>query len=190
LTDIEIMHAGIVPVDVPVKPDLASVGIVQDQIGYRVGGLIFVNEQDAMTAAAMDLLDEKTDYNIGWTYKWFEPCMDKRVEKVMAYSQEAVMRCAKALQENEQKRGPYEKAQRTYSEYLAKTGAIRQAIRATIVSATEKQREIKLAAETMEKYLALADGNVETARKFFRNTYKNRPDIIATVIGETQVEAK
>jgi len=176
LVRIELMVEGIEPVEMPEKPSLSDVGIVESEIGFVVGGLIFEKEDDAL---------EKYDWTIGRRFKWFEPIVEKTPTKTMAFKQADVMRVSKVLQDNERKSDPYARAQNDYSEYLRKSGDKRNGVWGAVNNARKAIQELNAAKAVYAEYLRLADGDEETAKRFFVKTYAKDEDLVKQVFGGT-----
>ena len=182
LIEIEVAHAGIFSEKVPVTPTLEKEGISQSELGYAVGNTIFVNEEDAKAVLLMPRLIEEYNYNISYSYKWFSPIVSGKVEKQTAYKQEDIMRIAKHLQENEQKRNVYNSEKQKYDKYLDATGKIRNAVWSAINQARENAEDLQKAKDLLAHYTKLAEGDAKTAEVFFRNAYKNYEEMIEKVL--------
>lgn len=179
LVEIEIAHAGIMPVECPAPPDLGSVGIAKDHIAYKVGGLLLVNREDAVTISAMPRLMENYDYNgAGYSYKWLDPVTDCQVEESPYYRQADVVRVQEALMALKNKKDQYEAKKSDYDKFMKATGDCRNVVWDIIDRARGKEQDLALARRTYARHLELADDDTAIATKFFCDAYKNREDII------------
>jgi hypothetical protein len=181
LIDIEIAFAAIKPVEVPVEPTLEAAGITASVIGYKVGELVFLDEKDARAVAALPVLKEAYSYGISYNHRWLEPS-ECKVEKAAFYKQEDVLRIGSALKENESRRNVYDKQKSDYDEYLRKTTDISSGVWRAVKEARDKLAEIEAAKRAYQKYLGLADGDHQIARKFFQDAFKSYEELVETVL--------
>ncbi len=186
LIDIEIAHAGIMPVDCPIPPSLKNAGIVKTEIAYRIGDMYFANRADAETVARMNCLKSEYDWNISYNYKWLTPTIDPVITEESFYRQEDVVRVKGILADIESKKKDYEPQKTAYDKYLKATGDIRNQVWAKVHAAQALQREIELAQRTYQKHLDLAEQDETVAQNFFREAYKDREDLIEAVIGKRE----
>jgi len=184
LIEIEIANNGIMPVEAPIAPTIEGAGITKTELVHEVKGLYFKNEEDALAVLRMPMLQTEYDYGTGYDYKWVSPVVDAGVKKSFFYRQEDVVRCKKALQELEAKKTDYATKKGAYDKFLKVTGEIRSNVWRVVQDARNLKQEVELARKTLEKYKGLADGDETTANNFFRNTYKEREDILQMVLGE------
>lgn len=183
LIDIEMAHAGIMPVACPAFPTLEAEGIVASEIAYEVGELLLKNESDAIAVENMETYCSNYDYHIGgYDYRWLEPIVNQTITKRMFYKKTDIARIKEVLQRNKTKREEYEMHKKKYDSFLTETGKIRDSVYKTYHAALVFQGEIDDAKALLEKYRNLADGNEEVAVNFFRNTYKSREDIVERVL--------
>ncbi len=185
--DLEIAHAGILPVEKPEVPSLQTAGIAATSIGFECGGVIVRTMDDAKVLSGLSLVKEQYDYTTGYSYKWLEPVTDTKITQVAFYEQVDVVRCKDVLTDLTRKKDQYEKTIRAYGEYLNRTGKIRNEVYAHVAEAVEQKRQIELAKKTYAKHLELAEGNADIARNFFVNAYKDKNEIIKEVIGEPEM---
>lgn len=191
LIDIELVYHEIVPVPIPEEPTLADVGIEKKDVGFRVGGnygLIFKNLEDAQAVARLPMLTEKYKYEIGYEHKWLEPVEDVSVESVPYLVKEEVLRLGVALKENKNRQAEYQRQRDAHDKYLEETSGIRNEVWEAVSKARKQMCAIESALHTFSKYKDLADGDETVAAKFFRNTYKDQPDMIQAVLGDEPPE--
>ncbi len=183
LIDIEIANEGIMPVSKPEVPTLEAEGIVASEVAFEVGGILFKNEDDAITVARMDSFTTNYNYQVGgYDYKWLDPVIDRTITRRTFYKQADIVRIKEILVKNKSKRKEYESRKKDYDEFLESTGKIRNAVYSFWREALNLQQEIDEAKAILEKYRALADSDETVAINFFKNTYKTREDIIAKVL--------
>jgi hypothetical protein len=177
--DIEIAHEGIMPVACPEVPTVAEEGIVQSEIAYEVGGLLFKNEEDAIKVSMMAQVKSSYDYSSGgYDYMWLDPVFERSVAKKMFYKQSDVVRIKDILQKNAAKRKDYDNQKTKYDKYLKNTGQIRESVYSLYHDALRLEEEYRGAEKILAKYKDLSGGDEAIATSFFRNTYKERPDIL------------
>lgn len=181
LIEIEVMVAGIKPVDPPIEPTLESEGITANVIGYKVGDLIFLDEKDARIVADLPAMKTAYSYHISYKYCWLEK-MDARIEKVAFYRQDDVMRIATVLKENESRREIYNRQKQTYEEFLRQITGLSDAVWQAFREALDRQRAIDGGKRAYQKYLSLADGDHQVAQKFFRDAFKDDAELVGIVI--------
>lgn len=183
--EIEIAHEGIMPVQPPQEVTLEQEGITKSEVAFDVGGLLFASEEDAHTVARMKMCSSNYDYQLGgYDYKYLQPITDKQVIRVAFYKYEDVTRIGEVLQRNKERRDRFDTEKKAYNKYIQETAKIRDSIWGDYHKEKDIEEGYILARNTLTRYKKLANGDEETAKNFFRNTYKDRPDIIETVLGE------
>ena len=88
------------------------------------------------------------------------------------------------------KKEKYDKEDEAYESYIEKISAIRDEVWSAVAEARRHARAVKVAINTLKHYKDLADGDEKIAENFFRNAYRDRPEIIEEVLGEKVKEAK
>jgi len=183
--DIEIAYNGIMPVSCPEVPSLAQEGIVATEIAFEVHEILCKTEEDAIAISRMEVFRTDYDYNAGgYDYKWLSPILDPSITKKTFYKQSDIVRIKDVLAKNKEKKSEYEKKKEAYDKYLKATGQIRSDVYAVYREAIDLQRDFDAAKLIHKKYLELANQDSVVAMGFFKNTYKDRPEIIKAVLGE------
>jgi len=179
LIELEIAHKGIEPVEAPISPSLESIGISKSHLAWQIGNIIVSTEEEARTIAAMNILTEHYNYEIGYEYKWLDPDISPKVHQAAYYKEQDIVRVAKELQDHERKKKIYDSAKSKYSKFLKDISEIRSHVWGYMVDAREFRDQVDLAKKTWEKHLVLADQNKEIAEKFFRDAYKDNEEILS-----------
>ena len=184
LIDIEIAFEGIVPVPEPEGITLKKADLKKTVTAWKVDGLVFKNREDAEQVALMELMDEGYDYQgAGYEYKWAEPKIFG-VETVQFYNMTDVKAAGSAIKEFNARKDQYERDKDAYDRYRDCTSRCRDAVWEAVSEARKEMCKIEAAIQTLQKYKDLADGDEAVAANFFRNTYKEQPDMIKVVLGE------
>lgn len=185
LIDLEIAHAGILPVACPEPPSIEKEGIVASEIAYEVGSILFANEEDARKVAELPQFTSSYEYNCGgYDYKWLDPLTERTVTKKSFYRQSDIVRIKEILQRNKLKRDEYSKRKNEYDKFLSSTGKLRQEVYDVVNAARQTEEEFTQARVVMEKYRILSEGDEQVAKAFFQNTYADRPEILQEILGE------
>lgn len=179
---LEIAVDGIEPVECPRAISLENAGIVADDTAYQVCGVVVRSIEDAKIIAGLPVMHEQYDYTTGYQYKWLDPTIPVKIEEVHFYKQHDVGAVKDILQRNKAKQEEYETQKRTFDKFLTDTGKIRGRVYEAVRDACQSARQVQLARETFDKYMDLASGDRTVAASFFRNTYKDRPELIAAVL--------
>lgn len=187
LIDVELAYQEIPPVPLPEKPQLSDLGIERTDVGYVVGNLIFKNQSDAEQVAKMTLFRTNYKYEIGYNHTWLEPLEETQVTVTNYWKKEDVLRLGLAIKQNSERQEEYRKQQQAYDKYLENTSSVRNEVWLAVHNAQRHMCAIETATQTLLKYKDLADGDEEVAKNFFRNTYKNQPEMLEAVLGEKQV---
>jgi hypothetical protein len=188
LIDIELAVAGVAPVPQPQAFTLAEAKLAKTEKAYKVGSLIFKKREDAEKVAGMQLLTTGYDYSgAGYTYNWLKP-MEGSVETEFYYKEDEVRAAGLQLREFNKRKEEYQKEKKSWDEYQERIADIKEGVWLAVRKAQREMCRIDDAFQTLNKYKDLADGAVEVAENFFRNTYQSQPDIIAAVLGEDETE--
>jgi hypothetical protein len=187
LIEIEIAFAAIKPVEVPVEPTLEAAGITASVIGYKIGELIFLDEKDAQTVAALPGMKDHYSYSISYDHRWLEPASDK-IEKVAFYRQEDVLRVGGALKENEKRNAVYRKNKEDFDKFLRETTEISSNVWQAVREAQDALSKIEAGKRAYQKYLSLADGDHKIASKFFCDAFKDEEELVKKVLETEYVE--
>jgi hypothetical protein len=188
LVELEIAEAGIKPAPQPIKPSAADVGITASEVFFQVSGggyrdeLVVKTEAEANQIAAIPIFKKEYNFNIGDKYQWAEPGTVK-VSQISLYKQEDVRRVSGILQEIKVRDEQYNKENTAYQKYLDATGKCRNSVWTAVHNDRKYVRTVELTKQTWEKHLRLANGDKEIAERFFRNAYKDEPELIEAVLG-------
>lgn len=180
LIELEIAHAGIQPVPEPTTKLAPFDQLVPKVTGYTIGNLVFATEAEAQQVASMMVLKEVCDYSVSYDHKWLEPD-EKTVKIEHYYTEEDVHAHQSVLKEQKAKKSQREAEQSAYNAYVKKLADIREKVYVALRQAHDYKRVYDLAQKTWEKFVRLADGNLNVAEKFFKDAYKDNPEIAAKI---------
>jgi hypothetical protein len=188
LIDIELAVAGVAPVPQPQAFTLAEAKLNKTERCYKVGSLHFKKLADAEKVAQMELLNTGYDYSgAGYSYNWLVP-MNATVEAEFYYKEAEVRSAGQKLKEFNKRKEEYQEDKSAWDKYQKQIGDIKEGVWLAVRAAQREMCRIDDAFQTLNKYKDLADGAVEVAENFFRNTYQAQPDIIKAVLGEDETE--
>lgn len=183
LIDIELAVDGVIPVPQPQSFTMQAAGLEKKDQAFQVGGMIFRKREDAEKVAVMELLTQGYDYSgAGYDYNWLTPA-EVKVETVAYYLEADVRAAAAQLREFSKRKDQYDKEVSAWDKYQKRVSSIREEVWAAIWAARDEQCKIDTAFQTLNKYRDLADGDEAVAENFFKNTYKDQPDLIEAVLG-------
>jgi hypothetical protein len=190
--DLEIAHAGIIPVDAPVAPVLTEPNIVPNIEAFEIHGLIFLNQDDAIAVSRLPALAQDYDYHIGDKYRTLKPKSQAYgPEGVIArkfYDPSAVAIVRGQLIDIKKEKERYDREKTEWDKYQNKIRDIRDGVYCAISNARSEKASTDRAQEVYAKHLKLAENNEEIAKNFFREAYKNDPEMIEKILGEKPAE--
>lgn len=192
LVELEIAHEGLIPVAKPVLEQIPSVDLEPTVEAFEVEGVYFIHQESA--AAFQDLERMVVDYNYqhGTEYKYATPkgdgCDETGVIKRKFYKKEDLKLISSKLQEIKRVKQSNLDDTTKYTKYLSSIQKIKTEVYCEIRKARDEQGLIDSAKKVYVNHLKLADENETIAKNFFRNAYKNHPEIIFEVLGEKAKE--
>jgi hypothetical protein len=183
--DRECAERGIPIPEKPTTPAAAKPSIpAPDLPTFTIGGLSFTEASAAssvlaaINAAAAALVKLDYNYNIGAEYKHatslgINDYQYPKVEVGAAYSPAVYATIAPAIQDFKKNNAQYESERKDYEKALEKTNGIRREISAAISEASDRIYQRQKYARLAQKYIALAEGDIPTAERFFMSAYGN-----------------
>jgi hypothetical protein len=190
--DLEIAHAGIIPVEPPEPCDITEPDIKPTIEAFEVYGLVFMKQEDAITVSRLPAMVESYDYNIDSKYKFLKERISEYGEKglvVKKYYKANDLDLIKGqLRDIKQRKEKHDQEMKKYDEYTKVISRLRDNVWNAISEARDEQVEFDRAKIVYEKHLKLSEGNEEIAKNFFREAYKSFPNIIEKVLGEKPAE--
>ena len=177
LIDIEIAHRGIIPVEEPDITTVTKIDLEKTEMGWKIGGIIFDNEDDALVVSKMKVYSEEYDYNIGYDYKYMKK-VDSHIQREYFYNHVVLTKLANKIKQEKEAKEENETKLKEYKDYEKAIYDARSFVNGFINEAASLRNRINKAKEVFQKYLNLADNNVTTAKQFFNNTYKDQEDIL------------
>lgn len=182
--DIEIAHEGIMPVLEPQYFAVPTVDIKPTEVAYECHSQLFKHKEDAIKFSEMEKLNDSYEYAIGSDYKFLTAKSDygNDVKTKYFYKKEELEKIQLTLQDISRIQSKNKEQEKEYKNFIDETAKIRETIYEAINEAQDEIREIEKAKNVYAKHLSLADGNKEIADKFFKDAYKNYPEIIEKVL--------
>jgi len=191
--DIEIAFAGIIPVTQPEAPRLVKPDIEPTVEAFEVYGLIFRDEKEALGLAKMNVSRANYDYTLGTEYHYIESAAErydaKGVNPKAYYSKHDLDSVRQQLIDIKSEKETYEKGMKAYTDYTKKISTIRDDVWDAIREALDEKRELDQALNVFARHKELAENDEAIAKNFFREAYKNDPEMIEKVLGEKPAEA-
>jgi len=179
LIDVEIAFAGILPVMEPQLPEYREFDLQKTEIVFKVGSMMFKNAEDAQKVLEMSVLKMKYDYSgIGYSYQWTEPDTDLSLQQEKYYTGENIYKVRDMLITNEKLKKEFTKKKDEYDKFVKETSSIRSEVFAKVDEAWSFKNELTYAKSMFEKYMKLSDNDKVIAQRFFRDAFKNKPEII------------
>ncbi len=189
LIEVEYAHAGL-PIYTE-TPRLKAVKPMPDLTIYQVPTLNFIKREDAkkvMNALAA-LEDKRTLVEIkymggpGYEMTIRPPSGTPEVSMLQVYSPERVHQIKDRLDAYNKENEKYKKAQKEYDELTAKRYEIEREIREELEELQEEVRAELQMKSVFVKYLKLADGDIEVAKRFLKDAYQVPENIDAKLEG-------
>jgi hypothetical protein len=182
LVELEIAQKGIPVAIRPTEKQIITETITPEIIGYEVGGLIFVNEADAIAVTTMPIYHETYDgdYYNRFLEQQTEPEKLQRVAKysrAQAFEHRATIRDRKNRAEDTKKDGE------AWGNYCKAVQDVKDQVWSAIYDAQRTVNKIQQAKTEFERFVVLAEGNQEIAKRFFTNAFCGKDDLIEAVLG-------
>lgn len=189
-TEIELAHAGIMPVSPPPKEDTThpNTQLTKDDKFFEVNGMLFRNEEDALTFSKMDVYKEDYDYSTGYDYKYATPTRSP-IAPVFLYRKEEVDRYHAIIVNHKEAKEARDEHEKEFNEFKKASNKIRTEIWNGISAARDEVRKVDQARDTFHKYVELANGDKKVAIKFFKKTYAEYDELIAAIVGDDELTA-
>jgi hypothetical protein len=180
--DIEMMLESNPVVDCPHKPTLEDHGIKQEDQYFECKNILFKSREDAETFQSMTIYADSYNYTTGYDFRFAQEQKSSGIIDKVFYTEHDLLRAADVLSKNKKASDTYDSAMSDYTKYKDKSSGVVNNIYDAIRLAKEKVRKVELAQATWEKYLNLSDGDIETAEKFFRDSYSDE-ELIDKILG-------
>lgn len=185
--DLEIAHAGVMPVLAPAPLQLEDVSIEANEVAFEVSGVLVRTIKEAEILSKMNLLTTDYNFKASYDHRWLKPLTGVTITEKKFYDEADVNRVADLLGEQNRKQTEYDTGRREYDKFVRETIEIRNNVRATVNAACTIAREIETAKATYAKHLDLANGDELVGARFFRDAYRDRTDLIEAVLGADEV---
>ncbi|NQT91470.1 MAG: hypothetical protein HQ559_01820 [Lentisphaerae bacterium] len=169
--DVEIALAKTMPVVAP-GPEPEPVAMPdKSDIAYEVAGLLFKSKADADAVSVMALLKQEYNYRNGYDYPWLKVLENRTVEQKAFYAKVDIEEQDEALTAYKEAKNVWDKDSRAYTKYRDDTSECRKMVTDAVREACEFVQRVTDAEAVYDKYLRLASGDEETARRLFHDTY-------------------
>ena len=183
LVELEYAYAGILPVAPLNNTPVPEVNVQPTEEVFEVAGNLFKNIADAESFQKMPRFNE--GYGVDYNYKYLTPANDYYgIKPKKFYTKDDLNKVQAVLQDKKRIETMNELAGKEYDKFLKETSTVRNNVYTEYRDACRIVDKRKQAAAVYEKHLSLAEGNEEIAKKFFRDAYKNDPDIIYHILKE------
>ena len=185
LIELEYAHNGVVPAERPTLTPLPKVEIFPSDEAFECDNIIFKNLADAETFKKLERFSANYDYNVSSDYKYLVPASDfYGIKPTKFYKKSDIDSARIVLSDIKRIEKENSAAESEYEKFCKETASIREEVYEAYRDACEIVKKREQAAKVYEKHLVLAEGNEEIAKKFFRDAYKNQPDIIHHILKE------
>lgn len=182
LIDLEVAHAGIMPVLEPVYEQVEAVPLEKKDLVYEVHGLYIRNKEDAEKLANIEVCGYSYEDSVGYDFKYLtEPELGKiEIKKFFLKSDIAA---AKGLLKRKAAIEARNSAKRKeYQEYESKIKDIVDHVYCKLEEAHEWKAKLDHAVSIFERHLKLAEGNYGIAVNFFKSAYGEDSEIAREVL--------
>ena len=190
LVYLEIAYAGIIPEEYPVLTSAPTVDIKPTVKAYECDNVYFDTIENANTFQNMKRFARNYDYSLTGTSDFV--CLDEKnardysngIKTAMFYEKNDIEKIKHELKRIGQIKKSNESLSKNYSIYIESINCHRDNVYMAHRESVETMNKRKKALSVYKKHLELADNNKEIAEKFFRDAYKDYPDIINYVMSE------
>lgn len=173
----------LLPPTAPVPPIVATID--KRVTHYIVSGLRFANESDAraVQAAISNTKSRRALVYMG-SYRWQDPQHDAPAEDEVTITLERVFDAdgaAAEKAENErtgERKAAFDAAKKEYDAALAGRDNVAANIRGTVNEAHRLQRKREHLMAEYERYLPLANGDDQVAKRFLQRAHSNARDVL------------
>ena len=189
--ELELAYAGVTPVMYPVKPMIKEIALDMSEVAYEVFGVLFKNQEDALTVSKMEVFREDYDYyGAGYNYKYLKLNDNNGVKAEKYYKKEEVLAIKDVLKGNRLLEEEYGKQKKMYDAFLKDTEAIRDSVREAVTAAHTFFQRVAAMKLQYQRYLTLAEGDEKIARNFFDSAYGALEEEYETAVFSSEAEAK
>jgi hypothetical protein len=181
--DIEIAYAGIIPADCPEPLPPSDIVLTKNDTAYEVCGSIYVKTiKDFEALSKIKLYKSAYDYyGAGYDYQYLEEVDIECKSPANFYSKDEVQTAAIKLKERRELKEAYEVKKKEFDKFEKDTYETRKAVMDVYNEAVNFKNSVNQALEQFKKYMDLSSQDEVIAKRFFREAYKNRPEIIEAV---------
>jgi len=186
LTELEIAHAGIMPVERPTYEQVPVVDIKATDQVYEVHGVVVRSKEDADILAKIEACGSTYDYSggSGYDYKYLNDPEPGTIKVVRFYTEEDVKSVGKTLRLKKAVEERNAAKRKTYNEYESSIGEITDHVSTLVNSARDFASSLVHAESIFEKHLKLAEGNYGIAVNFFKVAYKGNNEVMERVLAK------
>lgn len=181
LKDIEVMVAGITPAPPPKTVCEKDVDLERTVKMWEVDNILFETESDAVSFLKLKRFKEDYNYDIGYNFKFPSKSLVADTTVKLLYSERAILDSSAILKKAKEVKDIYDKEKQAYTNYLTEKSKIENKVYAAVADAKDFAYDVKQAKNVLDKNLSLS-GDIEIAKKFFAEQYKDRQDILNAVL--------
>lgn len=186
LVDLELAFDGVKMVPSPEDVEKKKPNIKANITGYKCRDFVFQNKQDALAFSKMDLYTSYYGYyDADYDLKWLHPLnnVPAEVTEVQLLTKEEVMANYDELLAWKNHRCLRDKMKKEYDSYQRARNEVQSKVNKAIYDAQEAKYQIQLAEQAYAHYLDLTNGDMDTARRFFYDAYKDKEAGFLAVAG-------
>jgi hypothetical protein len=169
--DLEIANDGIKFIQRPELRTPTEVPLLADDLYYEVAGVFYKTQEDAQIASGLQTYHTSYDYNIGYNYKSVESNEVNVITPYRFFKKEALAKVKKTLIDNEEIKVTNKELEEAYKKFEGKIEGCKDKVYSLYSAACTKEREINNAIAAFNRYLELAENNVDIALNFFNKAY-------------------
>jgi len=175
--DVECLEQGIPLADIEEDKPVVEYP-AKTEVFFRVGGMVFKHEADAMTVASFETMNDRYESDIGYgsEVRWYEPHDDgdygrPKIEAVKAPTRAAVLAGGAKLRAQLAALEAWKKREKTSDDNAKKRSAVASEVWSVVNKASATLSMWERLATTFVKYLDVAGGDREIALRFMRTAH-------------------
>lgn len=180
--DIEVAHAGIQIVSKPLPLEATFPKLESNVTAYSVKGVVVKTMEDAQVIQNLTIYSEKYEWP-NYTHKFLKEVTESDISIKQFYTQEQVKQVATQAEAYKKAEEAYKEANKVYCEYQQQIDSFKTEVMDAISEARNVMYRRQQAQAAYDRYLDLADGSKEIAKKFFLDAFRGSPDMIEFILG-------
>lgn len=184
LVQLEVANEGVKFASRPEELQMKRLPIERSERGFKVGDAIFERQEDAEIVAKMPRLKEGYSWDYGHSNRWLEVADEAKVETVFYFKKSDITANRSAIRQHAEDKEITTKALEAWEKYENAITNVRDSVFSKYWSAQRKVANINAAKAKLEEFKTLADGNEETAKRFFIKALAGNEEMLVAVLGE------